>query len=226
MAATSAGIDLAPYIDHTMLDPVGTDEQLAQCCREADRFHFPVVCVYPVAVARARELLQGKAISICTVIGFPTGATPTATKLYEAQQAVEHGASELDVALNFSAIRAGNTDAVYNEVAQLVHETGQPLKAIVEAGLLTDEEKRLAAEIAMDAGAAFVKTNTGWFGGATVADVKALREATREHLGIKAAGGIRTTAQAAALIEAGATRLGTSRGPKLLQQRDTLESVR
>ncbi|NWF60301.1 MAG: deoxyribose-phosphate aldolase [Fischerella sp.] len=223
MAAEYPDIDIAPYIDHTLLIPTATSEQVEQWCEEAERFQFAAVCVYPVYVRQAAELLHGKKPKVCTVIGFPTGATTSAVKLYEAQEAVENGATELDVVINLGWLIAGKTDEVHKEIAEICEETGQTVKVILETNLLTDAQKRLAAEICMDAGASFLKTSTGWNGGATVADVQLLYEVARDRAAIKASGGIRTIDQALDLIMAGATRLGTSRGVDLLRQRDTLE---
>jgi deoxyribose-phosphate aldolase len=216
-------IDIAPYIDHTLLIPTATPEHIEQWCEEAQRFHFAGVCVNPSYVRLAAELLHNQTPKICTVIGFPTGATTSAVKLYEAQEAVENGATELDVVINLGWLKAGKTDEVHREIAEICEETGQIVKVIIETNLLTDAEKRLATEICMDAGAAFIKTCTGWNGGATVADVRLLKEVARERVGIKASGGIRTIDQALDLILAGATRLGTSYSVDLLRQRDTLE---
>ncbi len=223
MAAADAEIDIAPFIDHALLNPTATSEQVELWCEEADRFHFAAVCVYPTYVQLCAELLHGKAPKICAVISFPTGATTSAVKLYEAQEAVENGATELDVVINQGWLKAGKTEELHREIAEICSETGQTVKAILETTQLTEAEKKLAAEICMDAGVAFLKTSTGWYGGASVADVRLLKEVTREQVGIKAAGGIRTFEQALDLIIAGATRLGTSRGPELIRQRDTLD---
>lgn len=223
MATAYPEIDIAPLIDHALLNPTATPEQVEQWCEEAERFHFATVCVYPAYVRTAVERLQGKQPQVCTVIGFPTGATTSAVKLYEAQEAVEHGATELDVVINLGWLKAGRTEELHQEIAQICEETGQTVKAILETNLLTDAEKQLAAEICMDAGVRFLKTSTGWNGGATVADVKLLHDVAKERVGIKASGGIRTIDQAMELILAGATRLGTSRGPDLIRKRDTLE---
>ena len=223
MATAYPEIDIAPLIDHALLRPTATLEQVEQWCEEADRFQFATVCVYPVHVRTAVERLQGKQPQVCTVIGFPTGATTSAVKLYEAQEAVENGATELDVVINLGWLKAGKTEELHKEIAQICDETGQTVKAILETSLLTDAQKQLAAEICMDAGVKFLKTSTGWNGGATVADVKLLHDVAREQVGIKASGGIRTIDQAIELILAGATRLGTSRGPDLIRKRDTLE---
>ncbi|HAJ61345.1 MAG TPA: deoxyribose-phosphate aldolase [Cyanobacteria bacterium UBA8543] len=223
MAIDYPEIDIAPLIDHALLDPAATPEQVEKCCQEADRYHFAAVCVYPVYVKQAAEFLHGKTPKVCTVIGFPTGATTPASKLYEAQEAVENGATELDVVIHLGSLKAGKTEEFYQEISQICEETGQTVKAILETSLLTDAQKQLAAEICMDAGVQFLKTSTGWYGGATVADVRLLKKVTRGQVGIKASGGIRTIEQAMDLVVAGATRLGTSRGPALLRQRDSLE---
>lgn len=216
-------IDLAEFIDHALLIPTATSEQVTQWCTEADRFGFASVCVYPVHVRQAVELLHTKRPKVCTVIGFPTGATTSSTKLFEAQEAVENGATELDVVINLGWLKTGETNKLHRELAEICDETGQLVKAILETNLLTDDEKKLAAEVCMDAGVTFLKTSTGWHGGATVEDVKLLKQITKDRVGIKASGGIRTAEQAIELILAGAIRLGTSRGPDLIRQRDRLD---
>lgn len=223
MAAAYADIDIAPYIDHTLLNVAATPEQVEQLCDEAVRFNFAAVCVYPSFVQQATHLLHNKRPKVCTVIGFPSGATTSAVKLYEAQEAVDNGATELDMVLNIGWLKTGKTNELFREIAQIREATDQTLKVILETALLTPAEKQLAAEICMDAGASFLKTSTGWFGGATVEDIKLLKEITRDRIGIKASGGIGTAEQALELIVAGATRLGTSRGLDILRQRDTLE---
>lgn len=223
MAADYPNIDIAPLIDHALLSPTATLEQVEQWCEQADRFHFAAVCLYPAYVKRAAELLYKKSPQVCTVIGFPSGGTTSSVKLYEAKEAVDNGASELDVVINLGWLKAGKTEEVHREIATICEEAGQPVKVIIEVGLLTDQEKQIAAEIAMDAGAAFLKTNTGLYGGATVEDVKFLKQITKERIGIKASGGIRTFSQAMDLVLAGATRLGTSRSMDLLHERDNLE---
>lgn len=211
-------IDLAPLIDHAILTPTASPDQIRQWCADVDRYGFAAVCVFPAHVEQAVELLHQRPAQVCTVIGFPTGATTSATKLFEAQEASERGATELDVVINLSWLKSGQTDAVHREIAAICEETGQTVKAILETALLTPAEITLAAEICMDAGVAYLKTSTGWHGGATVEVVKQLHQLTQGRVGIKASGGIRTAAQAIALIQAGATRLGTSRGPALIQQ--------
>ncbi|NES00353.1 MAG: deoxyribose-phosphate aldolase [Symploca sp. SIO1B1] len=216
-------IEIASLIDHALLNPTATPEQVEKCCQEADRFQFAAVCVYPTYVKQAAELLHGKTPKVCTVIGFPSGATTSLTKLYEAQEAVENGATELDVVLNLGWLKAGKTEELYREIAQICEETGQLVKVILETNLLTDPEKQLAVDISLDAGAQFLKTSTGWHGGATVAEVRLLKQMTKGQIGIKASGGIRTIEQAFDLVIAGATRLGTSRGPDLLRQMEAQE---
>ncbi|HAX78957.1 MAG TPA: deoxyribose-phosphate aldolase [Cyanobacteria bacterium UBA11372] len=223
MAATQPDIDIAPLIEHALLIPTATSEQVQQWCEEAEQYKFATVCLYPVHVRQAVELLHNKKPKVCTVIGFPSGATTSTVKLYEAQEAVENGAAELDVMINLGWLKTGKTKELHREIAEICSETGKIVKAILETALLTEAEKRLAAEICMDAGVAFLKTSTGWSTGATVADVKLLRELTRGNIGIKASGGIRTLEQALDLVMAGATRLGTSKGPDLIRQRDNLD---
>ena len=218
MPPSNQEINLADYIDHTLLKPSATPEEIQKCCRDAIKYNFPAVCIYPYAVKQATELLHHHKIAVCTVIGFPTGANTSAVKLYEAQEATENGATELDVVINLGWLKSGQSEPIYKEIASICEETGQTVKAILETTVLTEEEKRLAAEICLDAGVSYLKTSTGWFGGATVADIKLLKEVSRGRIGIKASGGIRTVEQAIALIEAGATRLGTSRGVDLVKQ--------
>ena len=210
-------IDLAPYIDHTLLVPAAGEPQIAQLCEQADRYRFAAVCLYPVHVPFAVERLHGRKPKVSTVIGFPSGATTPKVKLYEAQEAAENGADELDVAINLGWLKAGETRRVHDEMAQIVELTGLPVKAILETTLLSAAEKRLAAEICLDAGVRFLKTSTGWQGGATVEDVTLLRKIAGDRVGIKASGGIRTVENAIALIEAGANRLGTSRGVEIMR---------
>lgn len=228
MNITAPDIDLAPYIDHSLLVPTATLEQVDHWCSETQRYGFASICVYPVHVQRAVNNLHESRATVSTVIGFPTGADTSASKLFAAQEATENGATELDVVINLGWLKSGQLEQVHTELAQIVEATGQCVKAILEMTLLNETEKRSVADACMDAGVAFLKTSTGWQGGATVDDIRLLKEMTRGRVGIKASGGIRTPAQAIALIEAGATRLGTSRGPDILRQRsdatDTLAS--
>ncbi|MFM6189472.1 MAG: deoxyribose-phosphate aldolase [Planktothrix sp.] len=219
-------LDIAPYIDHTLLNQTATPEQIQQCCYEAERYKFASVCVFPSYVQLAKELLQGKSPNVSTVIGFPTGATTSKVKLYEAQEAVENGATELDVVINLSWLKTGKSDNLHREIAEICEETGQTVKAIIETTVLTEDEKRLAVEILMDAGIAYIKTSTGWYGGATVEDIRLIKSITKGRIGIKASGGIRTYEQAVDLIVAGATRLGTSRGVEILTTEINKNSIK
>ncbi|MBD1824806.1 deoxyribose-phosphate aldolase [Cyanobacteria bacterium FACHB-DQ100] len=225
MSQSYPDIDIAAFIDHSLLTPIATPNQVEQWCEEADRYHFASVCVLPIHVKQATNLLHTKQPKVTTVIGFPLGANTSIIKRYEAEEAVENGATELDIVINLGWLKSGNLDALYREIAEIRESTGCPIKAILEMSLLTEAEKRTAAQMCMDAGAAFLKTSTGWNGGATVADVRLLKEIAQDRVGIKASGGIRTVEQALDLIVAGATRLGTSRGVELLRQRDTLEKT-
>ena len=217
MAFDPSEINLAEYIEHTLLKPSAIPEEIQQCCRDAIQYNFPTVCVYPCAVRQATEMLHNHKVEICTVIGFPTGGNSSKVKLYEAQEAVENGATELDVVINLGWLKSGQAERIYQEIAPICEVTGKVVKAILETTVLTREEKALAAEICLDAGVSYLKTSTGWFGGATVEDVMLLKELSRGRVGIKASGGIRTLEQAFSLIEAGATRLGTSRGVELMK---------
>jgi deoxyribose-phosphate aldolase len=218
MRTDQTDIDITPFIDHALLSPTATPEQVEQWCEAADRYRFAAVCISPCYVRQAAHLLHHKSPRVCTVIGFPSGNTTSGSKLYEAQEAVENGAQELDVVINIGWLKAGKTNEVYREIAEICEETGQMVKAILEMSLLTESEKRLAAEICMEAGSQMLKTSTGWFGGASVADIRLLKEITKDRVGIKASGGIRTHAQAVELIMAGATRLGLSRSVELISQ--------
>ncbi len=218
MSSKEIEIDLSNYIDHSLLKPIATSEEVKQCCNEAIQYNFPAVCIYPVAVRQAADMLHNHKTEVCTVIGFPTGANTSGVKLYEAQEAVDNGATELDVVINLGWLKSGQSDKIYQEIAQICESTGVTVKAILETTVLTNDEKRLAAEICLDAGVAYLKTSTGWFGGATVEDIKLLKQITKGQIGIKASGGIRTVEQAIKLIEAGATRLGTSRGIDLMRE--------
>ncbi len=219
LASSHPDIDLAPFIDHALLLPTATPAQVEQWCEEADRFQFASVCLQPCYVKLAANWLHNKRPVVCAVIGFPYGATTSATKLFEAAEATENGATELDVVINLGWLKNGMVNEVHREIAEIREETGLTIKAILELSLLTDAEKKLAADLCMDAGAAFLKTSTGLYGGATVADVRLLKEIARDRVQIKASGGIRTAEQAIELIVAGATRLGPSRGVELVKQR-------
>lgn len=221
----SRDIDLAPYIDHTLLAPAASESHIRHLCQQADTHRFAAVCIYPTYVPLAVELLHRKQPKVCTVIGFPSGAHTSKTKLYEAQEATENGAVELDVVINLGWLKMGESNRLHQEMATIVELTGVDVKAILETTILSMDEKRLAAEVCLDAGVKFLKTSTGWQGGATVEDVKLLRQIAGDRMGIKASGGIRTREQAIALIEAGANRLGTSRGIDLIDETDLVNET-
>ncbi len=211
-------VDIAPAIDHTLLIPTATMEQVDQWCASAESYHFYSVCVHPCHVKRAVERLYHSRVKVTTVVGFPLGTSTAETKLYEAMAAVDHGAAELDVKLNLTLLKDRDTDALHAEIAHIVEETHVPIKAILETALLTDAEKKLLSEICIDAGVAFLKTSTGWTQGATVNDVKMLWELTQGKIGVKASGGIRTVEQALEMLRAGASRLGTSFGIDMMTE--------
>ncbi|MBL1208457.1 deoxyribose-phosphate aldolase [Geminocystis sp. GBBB08] len=222
MVISVTDIDIAHYIDQAMLHPMATQKDVELCCHQAIQYNFPAVCVYPSAVKQASQLLHNQKTNVATVIGFPTGANTSNCKLYEAQEALENGASDLDVVINLGWLKEGKSELIYQEIASICEETGLIVKVILETSLLNNTEKRLAAEICMDAGASFLKTSTGWFGGATVEDVKFLHNITKGQVQIKASGGIKHLEQAIALINAGATRLGTSQGVELVKQQSVM----
>lgn len=207
-------MNLASYIDHTLLKPEAAVEDIIRLCEEAVQHQFAAVCVNPVYVDLAAHCLAGSGVKTATVIGFPLGATFTESKVTEAKEAVARKADELDMVMNIGAAKAGLWEAVTEDIRQVVAAAeGAVVKVIIETGLLTDAEKRLACQAAMDAGAQYVKTSTGFgSGGATVEDIQLIKQVVGDRIRIKAAGGIRTAEQAQALIAAGATRLGTSAG--------------
>lgn len=223
---TAVDINIAEYIDQALLSPTATEADLKQCCHQGMQYNFASVCVYPHHVSSAVAILHSRKVKVSTVIGFPTGATTAEVKLYEAQQATERGAEELDVVINLGWLKDGETEKIHREISAIVEATGLTVKAILETTCLTDQEKRLGAEICLDAGVSFLKTSTGWRGGATVEDVRLLHEITRGKVGIKASGGIKTLSGALDLINAGATRLGTSRGADLVQQQKESVNLR
>ncbi|MEW6071081.1 MAG: deoxyribose-phosphate aldolase [Planctomycetota bacterium] len=207
-------MDLAGVLDHTLLRPDATVAEIDALCQEALAHRFAAVCVNGVHVRRCAEILAGSGIAVCAVVGFPLGASAPEVKAYEARRAIEDGAREVDMVLAIGALKSGDDDFVRAEVAavaEVCHGGGALLKAILEMGLLTAEEKVRACRLAQAGGADFVKTATGFSaGGATVEDVLLLRRVAGPELGIKAAGGIRTAANARALLAAGATRIGSS----------------
>lgn len=213
---------LATYMDHTLLKPEATAADIDRVVAEARQFGTASVCVNPYWVARAAAGLAGSGVKTCTVIGFPLGATSTASKVAETRDATAHGAQEIDMVINIGELKAGNDDAVRSDisaVANAAHEAGALLKVIIETCLLSNEEKRRACELSVAGGADFVKTSTGFStGGATTADITLMRETVGPELGVKASGGIRTLEAAIAIIEAGATRLGVSAAVSILEE--------
>ncbi len=214
--------DLSRYIDHTLLKPDASETQIRQLCREAAEFHFATVCVNPTWVRLCAQLLKGTGVGVCTVAGFPLGATPADVKAYEARREVFDGAQEVDMVINVGLLKSGHDDLVLDDicrVAQAVHDGCALLKVIIETALLTDEEKVKACTLAKQAGADFVKTSTGFGpGGATAQDVALMRRVVGKDIGVKAAGGIRDLAAAQQMIAAGATRVGASAGVKIVQE--------
>ncbi len=214
--------ELARFIDHTLLKPEATPRQVQELCAEARRYHFASVCINPTHVGLASAALAESDVAVCSVVGFPLGATTTAAKVCEAQQALDDGADELDMVINIGALKAGNQDLVQEDIAAVAvacHRNGALLKVIIETALLAEAEKVTACQLAQAAGADFVKTSTGFAsGGATVEDVRLMRKTVGPAMGVKAAGGIHSYAEALAMIEAGATRLGASAGVQIVEQ--------
>jgi deoxyribose-phosphate aldolase len=214
--------DIAALIDHTLLKPDATQAQIAQLCHEARQYGFAAVCVNPTHVKLCADLLKGSDVAVCTVVGFPLGATPPEVKAYEAQQAIEDGATEVDMVINIGALKGGEYDLVERDIAMVTrtcHNNGALCKVIIEAALLTEQEKIKACELAKKAGADYVKTSTGFGpGGATVSDVALMRQVVGPGMGVKAAGGIRSFADVKGMVEAGATRIGASAGVKIVQE--------
>lgn len=207
-------IDLAPLIEHTQLRPEATAGDIETLCAEAVRHRFHAVCVHGSWVARARHLLGETQVKVVTVAGFPLGAADSDSKRFETEAAIDNGAHEIDVVLHVGRLRDGDDAYVLRELRDVVEAADdRPVKVILETCLLTRDEKVRACRLVLESGAQFVKTSTGFGrGGATVPDVRLLRETVGDALGVKAAGGIRDRATALALVEAGATRLGTSAG--------------
>ena len=218
---TTAERPIARLIDHTLLKPEATQNQIAQLCEEAREYGFAAVCVNPANVELAAKLLKGSPVAVCIVVGFPLGATLPEVKAYEAQQVINHGAAEIDMVINIGALKSKDYERVEKDMAAVTrtcHDNAAICKVIIEAALLTEEEKVMACQLAKKVGADYVKTSTGFGpGGATTEDVALMRQVVGPHMGIKAAGGIRTLETARKMIEAGATRIGTSSGVKIAQ---------
>ena len=218
----SGGIfmELAKCIDHTLLKTDARRADLERLVEEAKAYHFASVCVSPIWVSFAAHALQGSGVKTCTVIGFPQGATPSEVKAFETKRAIADGAEEVDMVIAVGKLKDGDDAYVKADIEAVVAAAkGKAVtKVIIETCLLTDEEKRRACLLAKEAGADFVKTSTGFStGGATAADVKLMRESVGEDIGVKASGGVRSRADAEAMIAAGATRLGTSSGVKIVE---------
>jgi deoxyribose-phosphate aldolase len=211
--------NMAGYIDHTLLKPEATEAQIEELCREAIKYSFYSVCINPSYVKTAAQSLQDSAVRICCVIGFPLGATTTAVKAFEAAEAVENGVAEIDMVIHIGALKDQREEYVVSDIAAVVKAAaGCPVKVIIETGLLTEDEKVLACKLAKKAGASYVKTSTGFGpGGATVNDVLLMRETVGPDLGVKASGGVRDLDAALQMIEAGATRIGTSSGVSIVK---------
>jgi len=214
--------EVAKLIDHTLLKPDATQDEIGKLCEEALQYQFASVCVNPWNVAQSAELLRGSAVKVCTVVGFPLGATLPEVKVFEAQKSIERGAQEIDMVINIGALKSRRVGAVEADIHGVVaasHHAGAICKVIIETCLLTREEKIQASLASKNAGADFVKTSTGFStAGATTEDVRLIRETIGAGTGIKAAGGVRTLEDLQKMVAAGATRIGASAGVKIIQQ--------
>jgi deoxyribose-phosphate aldolase len=222
LGATATAHDWASLIDHTLLKPEAAEKDIRKLCEEAAQFGFASVCVNPVWVKKAADFLKGSGVPVCTVIGFPLGATLPDVKSYEARRAIFNGATEVDMVINIGALKSGDDCAVEDDIRAVVeaaHENHILCKVIIETALLTDDEKVRACLASKNAGADFVKTSTGFAkGGATANDVALMRRTVGSELGVKASGGVKGIEDARAMFEAGATRIGASVGVKIAQE--------
>jgi deoxyribose-phosphate aldolase len=213
---------IASLIDHTLLKPAATSQQIAQLCQEALDYQFASVCVNPVHVKQVAAALNGSKVKVCTVVGFPLGATTSAVKAFETAQVIGQGATEVDMVINVGALKDHDDDLVKRDieaVVEVAHQQSAICKVIIETALLTDDEKVRACQLAQQAGADFVKTSTGFAGGgATVEDVTLMRRTVGPDMGVKASGGIGSLVDAQKMIDAGATRLGASAGVKIIEE--------
>ena len=209
---------LNKFVDHTILKPETTQEQVEKILSEAKEYDFASVCVNPTWVSLAAESLNDSDVKVCTVIGFPLGANTSAVKAFETEDAIANGADEIDMVINVGALKAGNDALVLDDIKAVVDASGDKLvKVIIEACLLTDDEKVRACQLSKEAGADYVKTSTGFStGGATVADVALMRKTVGPDMGVKASGGARSYEDAIAFIEAGASRIGASSGVAIM----------
>lgn len=207
------------YIDNTLLRADATREEIKALCEESVKYDFKSCCINPGFIKDTKEFLKGSDVLVCTVIGFPLGSMTTEAKIFETKDAIEKGADEIDMVINISALKAHEDDYVYEEIKRIKEACGNhTLKVIIECCLLTDEEKVRACLLSKKAGADFVKTSTGfskW--GAKVEDIRLMRETVGPEMGVKAAGGVRTHEEMIAMVEAGATRIGTSKGSALMK---------
>lgn len=212
-------MEYSKYIDHTLLKADASDEGIIKLCQEAKLYNFASVCVNPGYIGLCKKELEGTDVNVCTVIGFPLGATSTFSKVQETKQAIKDGAEEVDMVINISRLKAGDDDYVLNEIRAIRRASkGHVLKVIIETCLLTDEEKVKACKLSKKAKADFVKTSTGFStGGATVKDVKLMRKTVGKTIGVKASGGIHNKEEFLAMIEAGATRIGASSGVAIIK---------
>lgn len=212
-------MNLAKLIDHTILKPIAQRADIERVCAEARQYGFCSVCINPVWVAYAKQLLKGSDVKVCTVIGFPLGANTSAVKAYETKDALNNGADEIDMVINIGALKDKDYDTVLADIQAVRKECqGHTLKVIIETSQLTDDEKVKACEISAQAGADFVKTSTGFTGGgATAADVALMKKSIPAHMQVKASGGVRTREDFDAMVSAGATRIGASSGVKIVE---------
>src|SRR6476659_1764260 len=221
-ATGGAAGTVAGMIDHTLLKPDATRQEIEKLCREAAQFHFATVCVNPAWVSFCAGLLRGSGVGVCSVVGFPRGATTADVKHYETRRAIFDGAAEIDMVINIGALKSGDLRVVERDIEAVVgpcREAGVTSKVIIEAALLNDDEKIAASTLSKAAGADFVKTSTGFAsGGATAADVALMRRVVGAEMGVKAAGGVRDLQGLQAMVAAGATRVGASAGVKIVQQ--------
>lgn len=219
-AAGGVEIDLSRFIDHTLLKPEATKSEIEKLCAEAEKYNFASVCINPSYVSLCEKILRDTSVKVCTVIGFPLGATTTETKAFEAEQALRVGAKEIDMVINVGMLKSGEYDYVENDIFAVVttgRRYGALTKVILETALLTDEEKIKACLLAKRAGADFVKTSTGFSkGGATVGDIALMRKVVGSAMGVKASGGVRTREDAIALVASGADRIGASASVKIV----------
>src|SRR5205085_3481324 len=221
-ASGGAPSGVAAMIDHTLLKPDATRQNIEELCREAAQFNFATVCVNPTWVSLAGRLLAGSGVGVCAVVGFPLGATTADVKGYETRRAIFDGAREIDMVINVGALKSGDLRAVERDIEAVTRpcrDCGALSKVIIEAALLTDDEKVTACTLAKAAGADYVKTSTGFAsGGATAADVALMRRVVGADMGVKAAGGVRDLEGLKAMVAAGATRVGASAGVKIVQE--------